>query len=245
MADHEDYKVIADECHGSVILPNGKYIGIGAALERLEFYTAGYAAFMGCKVGIGTTTPSESLTIGNAGKLQVNSAGDDKNIKLYHDDLAAHLMNSSGEFKFYTPALFSLHSGSGEFTFRGEENNTIFNCYSSLPRAQVNWCLKPTFGRQLVLADFDNRNRDHDHDVQDNPTLFIHSVTNPNTVNTQWLSFAHNQTNAIFGCGLGDYQFPDGNIDIINDGLKLGGALVTFGADDSGGAGFKVLIVPN
>jgi len=48
---------------GSVILPNGECIGIGAALERLEFYAAGYAAFMGCNVGIGTVSPVVPLHI--------------------------------------------------------------------------------------------------------------------------------------------------------------------------------------
>jgi len=65
---------------GSVILPNGKYIGIGAALERLEFYTAGYAAFMGCYVGIGTTIPRRnihvhSLTAGSYFNLTNSTTG--------------------------------------------------------------------------------------------------------------------------------------------------------------------------
>lgn len=41
---------------GDYLLANGNYIGISGA-ERLEFYTAGYAAFIGCNVGIGTTGP--------------------------------------------------------------------------------------------------------------------------------------------------------------------------------------------
>ena len=54
------------------LLANGKSIGIGPAAERLEFYTAGYAAFMGCKLGVGIASPSyaldvnEEIRIGNA-----------------------------------------------------------------------------------------------------------------------------------------------------------------------------------
>jgi len=48
---------------GDIIVGNSSWIGLGAAAERLEFYSAGYAAFMGCNVGIGTTTPSGKLHI--------------------------------------------------------------------------------------------------------------------------------------------------------------------------------------
>lgn len=47
---------------GDILLSNGNYIGISAA-ERLEFYTAGYAAFMGCSVGFGTATPGTEVDI--------------------------------------------------------------------------------------------------------------------------------------------------------------------------------------
>jgi len=47
---------------------------------------------------------------------------------------------------------------------------------------------------------------------QTNPTLFIFSAKNPDTDNTEWLSFAHDQTNAVFGLGSGAYTFPDGNV---------------------------------
>ena len=56
---------------GSVTLPNAGWAGIGAALERLEFYTAGYAAFMGCYLGIGTNTPAEKLEL--KGKMRQTS----------------------------------------------------------------------------------------------------------------------------------------------------------------------------
>lgn len=45
---------------GDILLSNGNYVGISAA-ERLEFYTAGYAAFMGCNVGVGTVTADHQL----------------------------------------------------------------------------------------------------------------------------------------------------------------------------------------
>ena len=47
-------------------------------------------------VGIGTTSPDEALTIGNGGKLQVNSAGDDKNVQVAHNDTNGTITVSSG-----------------------------------------------------------------------------------------------------------------------------------------------------
>jgi len=50
----------------------------------------------GGNVGIGTTSPDEALTIGNGGKLQVNSAGDDKNVQVAHNDTNGTITVSSG-----------------------------------------------------------------------------------------------------------------------------------------------------
>ena len=71
---------------GNINLDNGNAIGIGAALERLEFYTAGYAAFMGCSVGIGTVSPGELLHVSggdilldNAQQIRIKDAGGTEN----------------------------------------------------------------------------------------------------------------------------------------------------------------------
>jgi len=47
---------------GDYLLADGNYVGISGA-ERLEFYTAGYAAFMGCNVGMNINNPDTHLTI--------------------------------------------------------------------------------------------------------------------------------------------------------------------------------------
>jgi len=59
---------------GNITVGSNKWIGLGAAAERLEFYTAGYAAFMGCKVGIGTTSPNQKLTIEGTMSLKEQAA---------------------------------------------------------------------------------------------------------------------------------------------------------------------------
>lgn len=68
------------------------------------------------------------------------------------------------------------------------------------------WGLHTT-PKSLIITDYANRNKDHDHAVQTNPTLFIHSATDPDTANTQWISFTHNQTNGVINTGLGNLTF--------------------------------------
>lgn len=47
--------------------------------------------------------------------------------------------------------------------------------------------------------------KDFDHDILlPNPTLFIHSSTDPDTNNTQYLSFTHNTASGVITTGVGD-----------------------------------------
>jgi hypothetical protein len=58
--------------------------------------------------------------------------------------------------------------------------------------------------RNIIITDNANIGKDHDHDtLSANPTLFIHSVTDPDVNNTQWVSLSHDQTNAVIGVGKG------------------------------------------
>ena len=62
-------------------------------------------------------------------------------------------------------------------------------------------------GRQLVLSDAGNTTSDHDHAVQTNPTLFVHSATDPDTANTQWTGILHDTSQGIIETGAGDLWF--------------------------------------
>lgn len=56
----------------------------------------------------------------------------------------------------------------------------------------------------LIFTTLANRNKDHDHGIGTDPTLFVHSATNPDTANTQWVSMTHNQTDAVLTSGTGN-----------------------------------------
>lgn len=61
--------------------------------------------------------------------------------------------------------------------------------------------LDTDMGRQLILGNLNYRLNDFDHANQSNPTLFIHSLTDPDVSNNQWGSIAHDQVGLVINTG--------------------------------------------
>ena len=101
---------------------------------------------------------------------------------------------------------------SGALIFGATDTNTTSLIKSFT--GQITMGLGTDNNRSLVITDPTWRYRNFDHGIAVNPTLWIHSVIDPNNDNTQWLSIYHNQNNAIFGLGKGAYIFPNGNVAI-------------------------------
>ena len=59
----------------------------------------------------------------------------------------------------------------------------------------------------IVIVEQSDVAGDYAHAQQTNPTLFIHSATAAASATTQWISLAHNQTNAIYNVGIGGHSF--------------------------------------
>ena len=162
--------------------------------------TSGDFVFTGGNVGIGISDPTEALTIGNAGKLQVNSAGDDKNIQIYHDDTNANIVAGSGALTLssqYGTIAFK-DSGTTGFSIRADLDSydqVLFNAYD-------------VTGNQIIITNSGNISSGHNHATQTDPTLFIHSDTDPDTNNTQWLSLAHDKTDGVIAVGTGSLVLP-------------------------------------
>jgi len=76
-------------------------------------------------------------------------------------------------------------------------------------------------GYSLVISSYDNKNISHDHPAQTNPTIFIHSITDPDIDNTQWLGLTHDQSNPVISWGTGELILKDGagnNLTLTNAG---------------------------
>lgn len=71
-----------------------------------------------------------------------------------------------------------------------------------------------------IFTEFANSEKNHDHPTNDDPHVYIHSNTNPDTDNTQWLGFHHDRTDAVMEVGTG--------------GVNVSGAALFFTGVDSG-----------
>lgn len=115
---------------------------------------------------------------------------------------------------------YMLNTGdscTGDYTFTGditvdnERSGIIFTYSGDVSKlnadflsVQLPFYLSDGVGRQLILADYDTSiNHNFDHAVQTNPTLYVHSATDPNTANDEWISLTHNQTDGIIDVGSG------------------------------------------
>lgn len=73
--------------------------------------------------------------------------------------------------------------------------------------------------RNLIFTDYANQAKDHDHDtVSPHPTIFLHSLTNPDDHNDEWLSFSHNTY-------MGEIKSEKGRISFDNENLATTGTV--------------------
>jgi hypothetical protein len=82
--------------------------------------------------------------------------------------------------------------------------------------------------RNIIITDYANIAKNHDHNTLSvNPTLFIHSATDPDVANTQWISLAHDQTNGVITTGKGSLSvvLPNPAVDV----LTINGGINTYG----------------
>jgi len=217
----QDLQTTDSPTFAGLIIADGGTIGQAAGPLLTFDDTNDYLEITGCKVGINITAPTEAMTIGDGGKLQINSAGDDKNIQIYHDDSKAIFTLSSGYILFNSPANINLDAGNevildsdiGEIRLK-KGGGTFLGIVGDEVDDETRWTMKDAYGNMIIFTNFDNRQSDHEHVVQTNPTVYIHSDIDPDDDSTQWVSLTHNQTNAVFGLGIGAYTFPDGDFGI-------------------------------
>lgn len=175
---------------------------------------------------IGDGNSSRSLDSSNdvfiTGKLEVDGAA-------YLDGsliIGGTLYTSSAGITFY-------NSYGGVY---GTDDGLKFGLYAGDGGANHN----------LIITSNDNVHKDHDHSTPStNPTLFVHSATNPDTDNTQWISLTHNQTDGEIVTGTGDIHLnPAGNVK-FGTHSAIGAETVTgyIEIKDAGGTTRKLAVV--
>jgi len=123
-----------------------------------------------------------------------------------NDDLLfTGLTEHDGVAYFDNQANFGSHVaiGDGQRVFLGAVSADFSDIHANSGLAQTVFELGSSNGRHIVFGDPANFGKDYDHALQTNPTVFIHSATDPDTDNTQWGSLAHDQTNFVIGNGKG------------------------------------------
>ncbi len=193
----------------------------GNMIEAMRVDENGY-------VGVGTTAPAVTLDVwgasGTDGTIRAHSGDHTQTsdyIEAYHNQTDAIVESASGALRlrattgvlrtFGQSTIFDDDFGS--FNFHHDDENML-QIILNRTNDEIKFGVLDGGGNQLILTNSSNAGNDHDHAVQTDPTFYIHSDTDPDTDNTQWLSFAHTKTNAIFGLGTGAYIFQDGNVGI-------------------------------
>lgn len=216
---------------GNVILPDGSYIGIGPALERLEFYTAGKASFMGCNVGIGTTSPLTALQVHGSIRLgHIDGSATDQ-LRLYQgtggtpDNYAFITANDNHLYFFNYNGHIIL--GTAE-----DEAHSLYIRESSDPYMALNWWFDgSSLGGTGMWIKTPRLGGSQNFQLGTADASSKFNVKNSTPVDLLTVD------------GLGKVTVPLHDNAAI--GLFLGARLVTYAGVNTGGAGFRMLVVPN
>lgn len=138
------------------------------------------------------------------------------NLNIYSTSNASKgyiILNDPSKIK--SPSYFE----NGVTAYFGDVSTDVGVIKGNITTDEFLFCSGDETGRQFVFTDAANRNKDHDHAIPTNPTIFGHSAIDPDTDNTQWWSLTHDQTDSVANSGKGDWRFDCGLT--TNSSLKL------------------------
>lgn len=125
-------------------------------------------------------------------------------IEMYHDQTDGIIATGSGgDIILDSAAAVILDSGRGTdaITAFAQVGTNLLAVVTDSTDAEARLATYDAAGNFIIITSVNNFASDHDHAVQTNPTLFIHSDLNPDTSNNQWGSFAHDQENFVITTG--------------------------------------------
>lgn len=127
---------------------------------------------------------------------------------------------------YFTNDIFLY--GVASLQFFDSNNNLGGQIRQSNSYAQLLFATSSILGRQYVFCDTAVSYLDFDHATQANPTIFLHSATDPDTDNTQYLELSHDTTQGWIKSGKGTINFDNENLTTSG---TITGINVTSGAD--------------
>ena len=177
--------------------------------------TAGVNRFgitSGGLVGIGVDDPDTTLEVFDT-TTQLKLSYDDSNLSTFTVNSSGYLgVDASGNVYTFGDSIGSQSlivdagdDANADIYLNTDDHHLTIRAMGGYEQGVIS--IGDDCGRQLVLCTAALRGRDWDHTVQTNPTLYIHSATDPDgsggADNDQWVSLAHDQTNAVIGVGKG------------------------------------------
>ncbi len=146
------------------------------------------------RIGIGTATPAQTLNI--VGDLNVTGTS-------YLGQLTMEATNISMVDNGYV--MFGVKDSYLGWSTKQTIENTML------------WSLGVN-SSSLIFTQNGNREKEHDHPGQTNPTIFVHSTVDPDSDNTKWGLVTHDNTTMLIDAG--------DNMITLNDNTTIKGDLV-------------------
>jgi len=142
----------------------------------------------------GNNITNISNLVGSGDNIVIGDAGVDSHSLTSDDDLfVSGKLEVDGTIEFDSLVSFNPSGGLSSWVIKESGNSFL----GALPIADdgVHFGIVGTDGRSnynLIFTDYANREDDYDHSIPStNPTIFLHSATDPDTDNTQWGSLSH------------------------------------------------------
>lgn len=166
-----------------------------------------------------------SIIPGTGAITQIGDAGSSSHSLVNNDDLfvSGKLEVDSNLFVDST-STFASHlnlASNAYFNFGSSGNSTLFWATNQVSSNTTMFCLSSS-SKSIIFIDRAHIAKDFDHAAQTNPTVFVHSATDPTTVKTEWISFCHNVTDGVITTGKGALNLvPATNIVNIPSTLNM------------------------
>jgi hypothetical protein len=154
----------------------------------------------------GTTTFNNDISLGVGQKIILDDDSDtyitalvDDYVRFYIGGGAAFTLLQSPSTGVLTQRYYIRDANTPGSVIQDSGNGQLFIGVGTTPN------------RCIVIGDRLNMTKDCDHSLQTDPTLFIHSATDPDTNNTQWIGAYHDKTDGVISVGTGSIKL-DANV---------------------------------
>jgi len=215
----------------------------GAAGEKvLEIFSGSTSILQ-----ILATTTTARILGGSNKPVQIGDAGSTSHSLAANDDLFV-----SGKLEVDGISYFDSGVYFFSFVYLGDNDDLTLG---DSPDSRLDWSTAQATentliwglgdtAKSIIFCDYSDRNKDFDHAGQTNPTIFVHSATDPDTDNTQWLSISHNQTDGVIACGKGTLNLGGTTVNFVNATRTVAAdaAMNAYVELEIGGAAYKFML---